>query len=132
MNRLRPGPSVLGGAALGLIAGAAVYTAVTTASGATSTPVSFKAAQVRVALAPPPAAPCGAGQTLEKGSCIVHVTRVVKVTKVLVRQGPAVSQAAAPTQRSSAGYRYRGAQLPPYQPTGRGPAESDHESGTDD
>jgi len=73
MNRLRPRTTVISGAALGLIAGAAVYGAVSSASA--SAPTSFKPALVGVATAPATAARCAAGQELEHGVCIVHVER---------------------------------------------------------
>ena len=138
MKRLRPRLIIIVGAAVGLIAGAAVYGAVTSASVASTAPVSFKPPQVRVALAPPPAAPCAAGQTLEKGVCIVHVKKVVTVKRVVVIPAPVI-QAAAPSQRQfqpvRATYRYRypyrtvprSAAAPPA--AARRAAEPEHEGG---
>ena len=73
---IRPSFTVLSGAAIGLVAGAAVYGAVSTASAATST--SVKPAKASVA-APAAAARCAAGQKLEDGVCIVHVEKTVVV-----------------------------------------------------
>jgi len=78
MNRLRVRTTVFGGAALGLIAGAAVFGAVSSSSAASPAP--FKPALVSVDTAPAlTAASCAAGQKLEHGVCIVHVEKVVVV-----------------------------------------------------
>jgi len=71
---IRPSFTVLGGAAIGLVAGAAVYGAVSTASAATST--SVKPAKA-IVVAPASAASCAVGQKLEDGVCVVHVERTV-------------------------------------------------------
>jgi hypothetical protein len=65
MRTIRLRIAVLSGAAIGLIAGGAVYGAVSTASAAT--PTSFtKAATVS-------ATHCAAGQELEHGGCVIHL-----------------------------------------------------------
>jgi len=110
MRRLRPRTAVLGGAAIGLVAGAVAFgaTSSTTVTSPVSKPASFtKQVPVSVAKPPPPVrpkkAPCARNQQLEDGVCIVHVERVV------VRHKPAPpvqalsrqeDQAAAPAQRS--------------------------------
>ena len=73
MKRLRPRTTVVSGAAIGLIAGAAVYGAISS-SASSPTPTSFKPVSANVAVAP---ANCGAGQKLEHGVCIVHVVHTV-------------------------------------------------------
>lgn len=96
MNRLRVRTTVVGGAALGLIAGAAVFGAVSSSSA--TAPAPFKPALVSVDTAPAlPAANCAAGQDLEHGVCIVHVEKVV------VLPAPASVQAEAPAAGSSQG-----------------------------
>ena len=74
MNRLSVRTTVFGGAALGLVAGAAVFGAVS--SSATS-PAPFKPGLASVGTAP--AASCAAGQELEHGVCVVHVEKVVVI-----------------------------------------------------
>jgi len=92
MNRLRVRTTVVGGAALGLIAGAAVFGAVSSSSATAP----FKPALVSVDTAPAvPAAGCAAGQELEHGVCIVHVEKVVVVP------APASVPAEAPAAGSS-------------------------------
>ena len=94
MNRLRVRTTVVGGAAIGLIAGAAVFGAVSSSSA--TAPAPFKPALVSVDTAPAiPAAGCAAGQELEHGVCIVHVEKVVVVP------APASVQAQAPAAGSS-------------------------------
>lgn len=73
MKRLRPRTTVVSGATIGLIAGAAVYGAISS-SASSPTPTSFKPVSASVAVAP---ANCGAGQKLEHGVCIVHVVHTV-------------------------------------------------------
>ena len=75
MNRIRPRTTVLSGAAFGLIAGAAVYGAVTSASA--TAPASFNAVKASASTTPATAAQCAAGQELEHGVCIVHVEHTV-------------------------------------------------------
>jgi hypothetical protein len=71
---LTPRTTVVGGAALGLLAGATVYGAVSSSAQETA-PAAFKA--------PVPAAArlasCTAGSTLENGVCVVHVVRTLAV-----------------------------------------------------
>ena len=73
-RRLTPHTTVIGGAALGLLAGATVYGAVSS-SAQNRAPAAFKA--------PVPAAArlasCTAGSTLVNGVCVVHVARTVRV-----------------------------------------------------
>jgi len=96
MNRLRVRTTVFGGAALGLIAGAALFGAVSSSSA--TAPAPFKPALVSVDTAPAvPAANCAAGQELEHGVCIVHVEKTVVVP------APASAQAEAPAPGSSQG-----------------------------
>ncbi|MEO8555331.1 MAG: hypothetical protein ABI474_01570 [Actinomycetota bacterium] len=76
MNRLRPRTTVLSGATIGLIAGAAIFGAVSS-SASDKAPTASKPASV--AAAPVSAASCATGQKLEKGVCIVHVQRTVVV-----------------------------------------------------
>ena len=90
MNRLRPRTTVLSGATIGLIAGAAVYGVVSTSTDAT-TPTAYTVAAPPVAAAPASAARCAAGQKLEKGVCIVHVVRTV----VVPAAGNAANQSSA-------------------------------------
>ena len=93
MNRLHVRTTVVGGAALGLIAGAAVFGAVSSSSAAS--PVPFKPALVSVDTAPDlTAAGCAAGQKLEDGVCIVHVEKAVVVP------APASGEAEAPAAES--------------------------------
>ena len=76
MKLLHPRVTVLSGATIGLIAGAAVYGAVASSATATAT----KPAKATVAaVVPASAARCAAGQELEKGVCIVNVVRTVVV-----------------------------------------------------
>ena len=75
MKRIRPRTTVLSGAAFGLIAGAAVYGAVSSASAAT--PTAFNPAKASANTTPASAASCAAGQELEHGVCIVHVEHSV-------------------------------------------------------
>lgn len=96
MNRLRVRTTVFGGAALGLIAGAALFGAVSSSSA--TAPAPFKPALVSVDTVPAvPAANCAAGQELEHGVCIVHVEKTVVVP------APASAQAEAPAPGSSRG-----------------------------
>ena len=85
MNRLTPSTTrrfsqrgtVISGAALGLVAGAAVYGAVSS-SAEVSQPTALKA-KAPVAVAPASLAVCAAGTKLENGVCVVHVVRTVVV-----------------------------------------------------
>ena len=94
MNRLRPRTTVLGGAALGLIAGAAVFGAVSSSSA--TTPASFKPALVSVGAAPGIAASCTAGQELEHGVCVVRVEKVVVLPAPAAVPAEASDSAAVP------------------------------------
>ena len=102
MNRLRPRTTVLSGATIGLIAGAAVYGVVSTSADAT-TPTAYTAAKPPVAAVPASAARCAAGQKLEKGVCIVHVVRTVVVPAAGNASNPssASNQSGAPSASSS-------------------------------
>ena len=84
MNRLNVRTTVFGGAALGLVAGAAVFGAVS--SSATS-PAPSKPGLVSVGTVP--AASCAAGQELEHGVCVVHVEKVVVIPAPASVQGSA-------------------------------------------
>ena len=77
MSHIRPRTTVISGAALGLLAGAAVYSTVSSSTVATI-PMALRAS-APVARVPARAASCGTGQRLEKGACIIHVVRTVVV-----------------------------------------------------
>src|SRR5450631_869596 len=77
MRRLPPRTTVISGAALGLVAGVAVYGAVSSQA-ETSAHTAFKA-KAPVAAAHASAANCAANSKLEKGVCVVHVVRTVVV-----------------------------------------------------
>ncbi len=76
-RRLSQRTTVVSGAALGLVAGAAVYGAVS--SSAEVSQDSALKAKAPVAVAPAIAASCTAESRLEKGVCVVHVVRTVLV-----------------------------------------------------
>jgi len=81
------------GAAMGLVAGFAIYGATTSATQAMR-PVAFAVAKAPVAKAAVAGAParfanCAAGQKLEKGFCVIHIVRKVVIPP------PAASVAAA-------------------------------------
>jgi hypothetical protein len=79
MRRLPPRTTVISGAALGLVAGVAVYGAVSS-SADVSSQTAFKAkAKAPVATARASAADCAATSKLENGVCVVHVVRTVVV-----------------------------------------------------
>jgi len=79
MRRLSPRATVISGAALGIIGGAAVFGAVTPST-SSPTPTVFKQASATRAIAPKAAAaPCAKGSKLEHGVCIVHVVHTVVV-----------------------------------------------------
>jgi hypothetical protein len=92
MYRIRPRTSVLSGAAIGLIAGATVYGAVSAPSPTFS---GYKPVNAIMAVATARAAGCAAGQKLEHGVCIIHVVRTVVV--------PATASAARPAGHVGAG-----------------------------
>jgi hypothetical protein len=89
---IRPSFTVLSGAAIGLVAGAAVYGAVS--SSATQT---LKPAKAIVAAVPAAPAKCAAGQKLEGGVCIVHVVRTVVAPLASAGQVPTTPQGSALT-----------------------------------
>ena len=91
---IRPSFTVLSGAAIGLVAGAAVYGAVATASAATPTAVK---PPKTVAAAPALAARCAPDQKLEDGVCIVNVVKTVVVP------APSAAGAEAPTTAQVSG-----------------------------
>jgi len=76
MRRLSPRATVISGAALGLLAGVAVYGAVSSSAAAPKV-AAFTAAKVPVAAAPASFKNCAKGQKLEKGVCVIHVVRTV-------------------------------------------------------
>jgi hypothetical protein len=71
---IRPSFTVLSGTAIGLVAGAAVFGAVSSAATPTT-----KTAKAVVATAPAAVAHCASGQKLEDGVCVVHIVRTVVV-----------------------------------------------------
>ena len=83
---IRPSFTVLSGAAIGLVAGAAVYGAVS--SSATPT---LKPTKAVVAAAPAAVASCAKGQKLEDGVCIIHIERTVVVPAQAAAQLPTTS-----------------------------------------
>jgi hypothetical protein len=115
MNRLHLRTTVLSGAAIGLVAGAAAFGAVSSpvptpsraAFTAPAPPVAAAPARAKPAR-PAPARParCAAGAKLRKGVCIVHVVRTV----VIPAPGNASGQGSMP---SASGTRVAG-------PTGNG------------
>ena len=79
MRRLSPRATVISGAALGIIGGAAVFGAVSS-SASSPTPTAFRQVSATRAIAPKAAAaPCAKGSKLEHGVCIVHVVHTVVV-----------------------------------------------------
>jgi uncharacterized membrane protein YgcG len=78
-SRIRPRTTVLSGAAIGLLAGAAVYGAVASSSAMALSPTPIKPALVSAVTPHAALAPCGKGQELEHGVCIVHVEHTVTV-----------------------------------------------------
>lgn len=87
MKRLRPRTTVISGATLGLIAGAAVFGAVSSSSVTASSSAPFKPALVSAATPRTALAPCAKGQKLEHGACIVHVVHTVVVPAAGSRSG---------------------------------------------
>jgi len=100
---IRPSFTVLSGAAIGLVAGAAVYGAVSSAATQTVKPV-----KAVVAVAPAPAAHCAKGQKLEDGVCVIHVVRDVAAPAAAAGQAlttprvPGSAQNANPATGSTA------------------------------
>ena len=104
MKRLRPRTTVLGGLAIGLIAGAAAYGA-TSPPAVTPAPAAFRLPSVPAADGPARprparAAQCAAGQKLESGVCIIHVVRTVVVPAPATASNPA-SARTAPSNNSA-------------------------------
>ena len=101
MKRLRSRTTVLGGLAIGLIAGVGAYGA-TTPPSTTPAPASFTMS-VPPAYEPllkqrrPRPAPCGAGQKLRNGICIIHVIRTRVIPAPAVTSNPASSQSSSGT-----------------------------------
>jgi hypothetical protein len=79
---IRPSFTVLSCAAIGLVAGAAVYGAVSSAA-----QPSARTAKAVVA-APAARAHCADGQKLEDGVCVIHVVRIVVVPASAAAQAP--------------------------------------------
>jgi len=76
MNRLSPRTTVMGGATIGLIAGVAIYGAVSSSATA-KVSTAVQPATVSAAVAPANAAQCAADQKFEDGVCVVHIERTV-------------------------------------------------------
>jgi hypothetical protein len=92
VNRLAPRTTFLSGATIALVAGAAIYGAISSSASA-PTSTSPKAASASTSVPRASAAHCTAGQELEHGVCIVHLERAVVV------RGP--GSAAGPSSDSS-------------------------------
>jgi hypothetical protein len=101
---IRPSFTVLSGAAIGLVAGAAVYGAVS--SSATPT---LKPTKAVVAAAPAAVASCAKGQKLEDGVCVIHIVRTVVVPAPAAAQLPTTSRVPEATTNQGAGSSARGA-----------------------
>ena len=104
MKRLRPRTTVVGGLAIGLIAGAAAYGA-TSPPAVTPAPAAFRLPSVPAADGPARprparAAQCAAGQKLERGVCIIHLVRTVVVPAPAAASNPA-SARTAPSNSSA-------------------------------
>lgn len=131
MRTLRPKIVVVGGAALGLVAGAAVYGVVSTGATAAQTPMTEVAAVslVDASVRTPEPAQCAKGAKLQNGVCIVHVERVVNVDRVV--HVPAPAQAVGQTrhvvgERGSASSGHNPTQAGEH-PTEAPDAEVEHE-----
>ena len=101
MIRPRPRATVLGGIAIGLTAGVAVYGAISPSSVATSpkalTAFTMPRPPITVTRVTPPLAnlaPCAADSQLEKDVCIVQVVRTVVVPAPVAASNPSSGQAA--------------------------------------
>jgi hypothetical protein len=106
MTRVHLRATMLGGVAIGLTAGLAVYSAISPSVVATS-PTAFRVPKAPVALTrvtPPPAnpAPCATGAKLVKGVCVVRVVRTV-VVPAPVAAGIPVSDQPARGDSATAG-----------------------------
>ena len=75
-RRLPPRTTAMGGAALGLLAGAAVYGGVSLSGASAATPAAYTA-KLPVSAARAGAANCSPATTFEKGFCVFHVVRTV-------------------------------------------------------
>jgi hypothetical protein len=95
---IRPSFTVLSGAAIGLVAGAAVYGAVS--SSATPT---LKPTKAVVAAAPAAVASCAKGQKLEDGVCVIHIVRTVVVPAPAAAQLSTTSRVPEATGNQGAG-----------------------------
>jgi len=95
---IRPSFTVLSGAAIGLVAGAAVYGAVSSSANPTSQPT-----KAVVATAPASVAPCAKGQKLEDGVCIIHIVRTVVVPAPAAALVPTTSGAPEATGNQGTG-----------------------------
>jgi len=95
---IRPSFTVLSGAAIGLVAGAALYGAVS--SSATPT---FRPTKAVVAAAPAAVASCAKGQKLEEGVCVIHVVRTLVVPAPAAAQLPSTSRVPEATGNQGAG-----------------------------
>ena len=94
LRRHSPRVTAITGAALGLFAGAAVYSSVSS-SAEVPKPAASTLAKPPVAAAPASLAACAAGSKLENGVCVVRVVRRVVV--------PSAAGAAAPSAPSTSG-----------------------------
>ena len=105
MIRLSLRATVLGGVAIGLTAGAAVYSALSPSAMATS-PTAFMVPRApvtvtRVTPAPANPAPCAAGSKLQKGVCVVKVVRTVVVPAPVAPSNPGSGQSEAANSATS-------------------------------
>jgi hypothetical protein len=99
MIRPRPRTTVLGGIAIGLTAGVAVYSAISP-SAVTTPPMAVTAFRVpkppvtvtRVIPAPANPAPCATGSILKGGVCVVHVVRTVVIPASVTGSNPRSGQ----------------------------------------
>jgi hypothetical protein len=118
-SRIRPRTTVLSGAAIGLLAGAAVYGAVASSSAMALSPTPIKPALVSATIPRAPLAPCGKGQKLEHGVCIVHVEHTVVV--------PAAGSGSGSQSGSSSSSGSSGSGSHPAEPGGHGSSATEHE-----
>jgi hypothetical protein len=103
-RHLSPGLTVTAGAALGLVAGVAIYGAISSSAEATK-PTTVTVAKAPVAAPHARYASCAAGAKLKKGVCVVHVVRRVVLPPaagIMAAQAP-VAGAIAGTSGSQAG-----------------------------
>jgi hypothetical protein len=102
-GRIRPRTTILSGAALGLLAGAAVFGAVSSSSAVASSSTPLKPALVS-ANTPVTLAPCAKGQKLEHGVCIVHVERIVTAASSSSSDSSSSSSDSSSSSSDSSGY----------------------------